>query len=105
LMTADRTMELKPLKVSKSAMETDEQIMNQVEHLLFWQAKEIFSSLYLSKLFNASLITNFDVMWKLLNWKFGNINKELKMISTLLEIDLRFLDDIEINDILKVRNR
>lgn len=105
LTTAERTIELKPLRVSKNIMVTDEQIKNQIEHLLYWQAKEINSSLYFSKLFNACSITNFDVMWKLLNWKFGNLDKELKTISTLLEIDLKFLDNIEAKNILKVRSK
>lgn len=105
IKTAGKSIEVKPLRVSESVIETDEQIKNHIEQFLLGTAMENVSSLYLSKLFNACSITNFDVMWKLLNWKFGNIGEEPRTISTLHNIDLKFLDNISINNILKVRRK
>ena len=105
LTSSGKTIDLKPLRVPKSVFENDEQIQEQVEHLLMWQAEENISSLFLNSMFKAHPITNFDVMWKLMNWKFGNTDNEQNTIPALLEIDLKFLEDINVKDILKIREK
>ena len=100
-----KTIELKPSRVPRSVFEKDKQTKKEVDHILLWQAEEIISSIYLNDLFKAHPITDFDVMWKLMNWKFGNIEAKDKTIPTLLEIDLKFLKDLKIKDILKIRKK
>ena len=98
-------IELKPSRVPMSITESEEAVRIQVEQMMLEQAEEIISSIHLNSLFKAYPITNFDVMWKLMNWKFGKIPTESKTASTLLEIDLKFLEELKIEDILKIRKK
>jgi|GEM_PF-5177305 len=101
--TPKTTRILRPRRLPKEAMEANEHVKTGVEHILFWQANEIISSIYLNGLLNATPIATSDVSWRLLNWKSGNIDTELKIAPALLEIDLKFLHNIDVDSILTIR--
>lgn len=112
LETPKEAIELKPKRVPLRVMETDEQLKDTVNHAIYQSAYELNFDLLFSEVLNATYFTDFDVRWKLLNWKLKGSEERLKSegeVSTLLPsiigMDLKFLDEIPLRAILKVREK
>jgi len=105
LRTPSGIVELLPKKLPIAEIESNIEVKNIVEQKIFGQAKEIASTQYMSNLFNAIPIINFEVMWKLINLKYNRIDRKSKTLSALLDLDLKFLDNVETKDILKIKQK
>lgn len=107
LETPEKVIELKPKRISLDTAKTDEEIKKVIDSNIFLFAQELNADLLFSEVFDANYFTNFDVDWQLLNWKLKSQhekpNNKAKLIPSLLTLDLKFLDNIPYDKILKIR--
>jgi len=103
---------LKPKVKTLGVIDKDKEVRRVVDNLIAFQIREINSDVVFSELFNASYFTNFDVHWQLLTLKLRKNRDRLKSLGkkafvmpSLLEMDLKFIDLISIDNILKIREK
>lgn len=113
LETPEGSIVLKPRKVPLlDTIETDEEAMKAVSSTIYNCARDLNFDLVSSEFLDAVYFTNFDVHWQLLDLKLRASQKELKregksstVFPSILQMDLKFLDRIPLNKIIKVRER
>lgn len=109
-----KIIEMQPIEVGLDECEKDERVRNHIDSCISSIASTLNRNLYLAKILNSFYLPAFDVEWSLLAMKcrkaearLNAYGKPSKVISGLLSMDLKFIDDptIPLSKILQIREK
>jgi len=101
-----------PLEM-KEILHTDSSKNKHVEDFvlstIYQLSHQLNTNLYFSEYINSKLVAGLEIDNEILHWKFNQIYSKppakSKIIPHLLSLNLPFIDEIDTNEIIKIRNR
>lgn len=109
MKTPTEKIPLKMKEVSHMDLSKNKQVEDFILSTLTQLSHQLNTNLYFSEYINSKFVSGLEIDNELLNWRFNQIYSKTpaksRIIPYLLSLDLPFIDEIDTNEIIKIRNK
>ena len=109
MKTPTEKIPLKMKEISHTDLSKNKQAEDFALSTITHLSCQLNTNLYFSEYINSKFVSGSEIDNEILNWKFNQIYSKTpaksKIIPYLLSLDLPFIDEIDTNEIIKIRNK